>query len=194
MRHSRSIDQRLEDGVRGVSTAAIDAPTRGGGSVRRLFLPLAIVVAAFLVFGTRYAISAQMISLPFAKPATVPSGPAVMPTSAAIESQWGIRFTNVVLLADGGLVEMRYQVLDPSKSARIHSGSLKDLPTIKVEESGKVVGSQSLMFHFHHGDTNALGRTYSILYGNAGGAIHLHSRVAIQLPDGLQLQHILVQN
>jgi hypothetical protein len=156
---------------------------------------LVILVAAGLVLGARYAISAQIISNPFAKPAEkIPAGPATMPTSAAIESQWGIRFTNVVLLADSGLVEMRYQVLDPAKSARIHSGSLKDLPTIKVEESGKVVGSQSLMFHFHHGDTNAQGRTYSILYGNAGGAIHNHSRVSTQLPDGLSLQHILVQN
>jgi hypothetical protein len=154
-----------------------------------------IAVAASLVLGARYAISAHLVSTPFSKPAeVVPAGPATMPTSAAIESQWGIRFTNVVLLADGGLVEMRYQVLDPAKSARIHTGSLKDLPQIKVEESGKVVASQSLMFHFHHGDTNAQGRTYSILYGNAGGAIHLHSRVAIQLPDGLSLQHILVQN
>jgi hypothetical protein len=179
-----------------MSAAAIGAPIRGGGSARRLLLPLVLIVAvASAVFGTRYAISAQIISNPFAKPApAVPAGPATMPTSAAIESQWGIRFTNVVLLADGGLVEMRYQVLDAGKSARIHSGSLKDLPLIKVEESGKAVSSQSMMFHFHHGDTNAQGRTYSILYANAGGAIHLHSRVAIQLPDGLQLQHILVQN
>lgn len=179
-----------------MSTAAIDAPTRGGGSVRRILLPfLLILMAASLVLGARYAVSARLISMPFSKPAPVePAGPVKMPTNAAIESQWGVRFTNVVLLADGGLVEMRYQVLDPSKSSRIHSGSLKDLPVIKVEDSGKTVTSQSLMFHFHHGDTNAQGRTYSILYGNAGGAIHNHSRVAIQLPDGLQLQHILVQN
>jgi hypothetical protein len=179
-----------------MSTAAIGASTRGGGSVRRLLVPLVLILAvASVVFGTRYAISARMVSNPFAKPApVVAAGPATIPTSAAIESQWGIRFTNVVLLADGGLVEMRYQVLDAGKSARIHSGSLKDLPVIKVEESGKAVSSQSMMFHFHHGDTNAQGRTYSILYANAAGAIHLNSRVAIQLPDGLQLQHILVQN
>ena len=178
-----------------MSSAAIGAPTRGGGSVRRLLLPLLLILAVgSAVFGTRYAISAQIISNPFSKPAlAVPAGPATMPTNAAIESQWGIRFTNVVLLADGGLIEMRYQVLDPAKSTRIHSGNLKDMPAIKVEETGKIVTSNSLMTHFHHGDMSA-GRTYSILYGNAGGAIHLHSRVAIQLPDGLQLQHILVQN
>jgi hypothetical protein len=179
-----------------MSAAAIGASTRGGGSVRRLLMPwVLILVAASLVFGARYAITTHLITNPLAKPApVVPAGPTKMPTSAAIESQWGIRFTDVVLLADGGLIEMRYQVLDPAKSARIHSGTLKDLPVIKVEESGKVISSQSLMFHFHHGDTNAQGRTYSILYGNAGGAIHFHSRVTIQLADGLQLQHILVQN
>jgi hypothetical protein len=179
-----------------MSAAAIDASTRGGGSVRRLLISLVLILAAAsMVFGARYAFTTQIINNPFAKAApVVPAGPTTMPTSAAIESQWGIRFTDLVLLADGGLIEMRYQVLDPAKSTRIHSGTLKDLPVLKVEDSGKVVGSQSLMFHFHHGDTNAQGRTYSILYGNAGGAIHLHSRVAIQLPDGLQLQHILVQN
>jgi hypothetical protein len=179
-----------------MSAAAIDASTRGGGSVRRLLISLVLILAAAsMVFGARYAFTTQIINNPFAKAApVVPAGPTTMPTSAAIESQWGIRFTNLVLLADGGLIEMRYQVLDPAKSTRIHSGTLKDLPVLKVEDSGKVVSSQSLMFHFHHGDTNAQGRTYSILYGNAGGAIHLHSRVAIQLPDGLQLQHILVQN
>jgi hypothetical protein len=179
-----------------MSTAAIGVPTRGGGSVRRLLVPLVLIlVTASVVFGARSAISAKMITNPFAKPApVVPAGPVAMPTSAAIESQWGIRFTNLVLLADGGLVEMRYQVLDPSRSSRIHSGSMADLPKIKVEESGKLVTSQSLMFHFHHGETNAQGRTYSILYANAGGAIHLNSRVAIQLPDGLSLQHILVKN
>src|SRR5258706_1290977 len=40
---------------------------------------------------------------------------AKMPGSATIEQNWGIRFVALSVLADGGLIELRYQVVDPAK-------------------------------------------------------------------------------
>ena len=108
---------------------------------------------------------------------------------------WGIRFTVVQLLADNGLVELRYQVLDNNKANRLHSDntSLTNLPTIYVEGIDKTVKSNSLLFHIHHEwESGSDGRSYSIVYGNAGGVIYPRALVTISLPDGLKLQHVPV--
>ena len=118
-----------------------------------------------------------------------------MPVSAAIEQSWGIRFTALSVLADGGLIELRYQVVDPSRSARIHTGDTtsetKNLPTLVVEGTGAKVESRSVMFHFHHASDKD-GRLYSIIYGNAGGALKPHTLVTIHMADGSELQHVPV--
>jgi len=111
-----------------------------------------------------------------------------------IEERWGIRFTAVNVLADGGIVELRYIVIDPAKGARIHSGKLADLPQIRADDTGKTIRSNSLMFHVHfdHTPTNAEGRSYSIIYGNADGAAHIGGTVTLVLADGLRLERIPV--
>jgi hypothetical protein len=49
------------------------------------------------------------------------------------------------------------------------------------------------MFHFQHGvGQGADGRTYSIIYGNAENVVHKFAKVAIVMPDGLELQHVPV--
>jgi hypothetical protein len=121
---------------------------------------------------------------------------APMPASPMIEDAWGLRFTVVQLLADNGLVEMRYVILDNAKANRLHadSGSLASMPTIDVEGSGKVVKSNSLLFHIHHEwDQGGDGRSYSIIYGNAGGVLYRNALVTIVMADGLKLQHIPVR-
>ena len=47
--------------------------------------------------------------------------------------------------------------------------------------------------HFHHGDVTA-GRTYSIIYGNAGGVVTVGAYVTIVMKDGLKIEHIEVSN
>jgi hypothetical protein len=120
---------------------------------------------------------------------------AKMPASATIEQNWGIRFVELSVLADGGLIELRYQVVDPSKSGRIHVGDAtsdtKNLPVLVAEGTGAKVQSRSVMFHFQHsGDVS--GRLYSIIYGNAGGALKPHTLVTIRMSDGSELQHVPV--
>lgn len=118
-----------------------------------------------------------------------------MPASAQIEDRWGIRITLVQLLADNGLVELRYQVLDNDKANRLHAdtSSLASIPTLRAEGTGLVVKPNSLLFHIHHEwDQGSDGRSYSIVYGNAGGAIQPNGRVTVVMADGLQLQHVPV--
>ena len=120
---------------------------------------------------------------------------AVMPVSSAIEQNWGIRFVALSVLADGGLVELRYEVVDPAKSGKIHGGDAtsdtKNLPILIVEGTGARVTSRSVMFHYAHA-TDKSGRLYSIIYGNAGGALKAHYLVTVYMADGLELQHVPV--
>jgi len=131
---------------------------------------------------------------PFQPHPEPPTAASKVPASSAIEAAWGIRFTAVNLLADGGMVEARYEVLDTSKGGRIHRNlDLSDLPVIVAEPSGQKVTSRDLMFHVHRGPTgHDEGRSYSIVYGNAGSAVKPASWVTIKMSDGLQLQHVPV--
>jgi hypothetical protein len=123
-----------------------------------------------------------------------PAGGTSVPTSSAIESSWGIRFTAVNLIADSGMVELRYEVVDSSKGGRIHRDrTLADLPTLIAEPGGRQVTSHDLMFHIHRGVTaHDEGRAYSIVYGNANDALRPGSFVTIKMADGLTLKHFPV--
>jgi hypothetical protein len=158
---------------------------------------LAITAAVVFAFGVGGRSAVEAVRADGANHNAVSTGRAPshvqVPASAAIEQQWGIRFIALNLLADGGLLDLEYQVVDPSKSGRIHIGGIKQLPVIQVEGTRRTVTSDSLMFHFQHENTDAPGRTYSIIYGNANGVVHPGARITIALSDGLRLHHFPVQ-
>jgi hypothetical protein len=121
---------------------------------------------------------------------------AVMPASSQIEDQWGIRFTQVQLMGDNGLLEVRYQVLDSTRANRLHadSTSLSVIPSLRVEGSNLHITSRSLMFHIHNDWTQNLdGKVYSIIYGNPGGSVYRNGLVTIVMADGLELRHVPVR-
>jgi hypothetical protein len=152
------------------------------------FIVFGIVLIA--VIGVRTIVADRQAS----DQAATAAATKTFPTSPTIEDRWGIRFTAVNVLADGGVVEVRYIVLDPAKAGRIHSGKLSDLPYIRADGSGKEVHSYSLMFHAHfdHTPTNVDGRAYSIVFGNSDGAAQMGGTVALILADGLRLEHVPV--
>ena len=138
-------------------------------------------------YGQRYWIAAHS--------PRVAAGTA-MPTSSQIEDQWGIRFTQVQLMGDNGLVELRYQVLDSTKANRLHadSTSLSVIPSLRVEGLNIPITSRSLMFHIHNDWTQNLdGKVYSIIYGNPGGSVYANGLVTIVMVDGLELRHVPVR-
>ena len=178
-----------------MSTLGAVSPRPLKSRLRRVLIPIGVVVgAALLATGFRTGVNLYQ-SYQFQRAQAEARQPAPMPTSAQIEQDWGIRITVVQLLADNGLVEVRYLVTDSARSSRLHGdpNSLQNIPWIRVEGSDLSIKSKSVMFHFQHGvGQGADGRTYSIIYGNAGNAIHAHARVAIVMPDGLELQHVPV--
>ena len=100
---------------------------------------------------------------------------------------------------------MRYQVVNVAKSARIHGGATanadptaatKALPTFIRESDGLKITPQSAMMHFEHFhfQSEKLGSTYSILYGNSGGLMHVGDKVTIRMADGLEIKHAVVAN
>jgi hypothetical protein len=123
-----------------------------------------------------------------------PTHVAAAPSNPAIEQAWGIKFTNAVLLADNGLVDLRYIVVNPSTAGRIHSGAQNQpqLPTVRNERTGALIKPSAAVLHFHHGTTTADGRTYSVIYGNAGNALRSGDLVTIIMKDGLKLEHLQV--
>jgi hypothetical protein len=130
---------------------------------------------------------------------------APVPLSPAIEQTWGIRFTAVILGADRGLLDVRYVVVNPAKSAKIHGGSVanpdpqvavKSLPTFMRENGGGAITPTSAMMHFEHFhfQTETLGSGFSMLYGNAGGLLHVGDKITIRMADGLELKHVIVSD
>jgi hypothetical protein len=162
------------------------------------FLVTILLVAAVGagIFGVRAAASRHMlpnVANPF-QPAPAAAKAGALATNPAIEQAWGIRFTAVNLLADGGMVEVRYEVVDAAKGGRIHlDPTLKDLPRVQVEGTGTTINSRDLMFHIHRGmGVHDEGRAYSIVFGNQNGAVRPGATVTLIMSDGLKLAHFPV--
>jgi hypothetical protein len=175
--------------------AAMNRMVRSRPSGRFLVTACVLLALGVVVFGFRFVVANGGLAAvnPFQSHPTA-SASSKVPTSSAIEGAWGIHFTAVNLIADGGMIEVRYEVVDSSKGGRIHrDASLKDLPVIVAEPSGRQIDSHDLMFHVHHGsNAHDEGQAYSIVYGNAGGAVKRGAFVTIKMSDGLLLQHVPV--
>ncbi len=151
-------------------------------------------IAALLLAGAVIGIRIGLHPAPHpARPAAAGRSAAPLPASPQSEAGWGIRFTNVIVLADNGGVELRYQVLDQGKAERIHLGDpmSNELPTIRVDGSRARITPSAVLMHFHHGDSVA-GESYSIVYGNAGGVVHVGEHVTVVMKDGVRLEHMPV--
>jgi hypothetical protein len=159
-------------------------------SGRSLRVVALVVAVAAIVLGIRIVAAPHQHT---AAVATFGAGP-VVPTSALIEQRWGIKVTNVVLLADGGLVAIRYQVVDPAKDGKLHSGGTANLPVLIDESSGRQIRTTAALMHVHYADGGVNGKSYSILYGNSGGALRTGATVTIKMADGTSLRHVTVVN
>ena len=150
---------------------------------------LVVVALAAAVLTLRVVVDGSATRLPTISVAH-PAAP--FPASSKVEAVWGIRFTAGIVLADDGGVELRYQVLDQAKAEKIHLGDAtsNQLPSIRVE-GGSTIAPSTVMMHFHHGDTVS-GQSYSIVYGNAGGAVRAGAYVTVVMKDGLTIRHAQV--
>ncbi|HEY7589432.1 MAG TPA: hypothetical protein VH723_00425 [Candidatus Limnocylindrales bacterium] len=119
--------------------------------------------------------------------ASRPAGtPGLVVSDPAVELRYGIRLSQVAVIADGGLVDVRFVVLDPALAADL-TASEATIPTLVVEGSGTRVRSAALMGAKH--DLRA-GRTSFLLYRNTGGVIKHGTLVTIDFGD-LRIEHVV---
>jgi hypothetical protein len=100
----------------------------------------------------------------------------------------GVKLTQVAVTGDGGLVDLRYQVVDPDKAVALHDR--RSPPALVDEQTGLVV-NQLLMDHSHHGPYK-VGVKYYLVFNNLGNWVHRGSRVTVLLGDA-QVEHVVVQ-
>ena len=106
-----------------------------------------------------------------------------------LAAEYGIDLDLIAVTAAGGLIEFRYQVVDPDKADRIvHDPVLA--PAFVVEDTGETLIMSSPPHH--HGAEIRLGGTYFFLMANAHNAVHRGTLLTLVIGD-LRIEHLEVQ-
>lgn len=111
----------------------------------------------------------------------------VTPTSTAMETTLGVRFSRIAVVGDGGLLEVSYLVLDPDKATRFQS----DRTDIAVISNDETKASTKRISVMKQGHTLRAGQTYYFVYNNSG-TLHLGDHASITT-HGITLQGVPVQ-
>jgi hypothetical protein len=139
---------------------------------------LAAVVVLVLVVGGFAVLRHNHNSASVAVPGT--------PVSAAeLESKYGTRIDMVALTALGGLVQLRFTVLDKTKAETLFHVA-ENMPALIAEPSGKILHAPTGMRHHL---TLLDGGSYFVLYANAGNALSPGTPVSV-LIDTVKLEHL----
>lgn len=109
-------------------------------------------------------------------------------SQAKFEDETGVRVLRVAVTAGGGILDLRYQVIDPDKAVAIHDE--ENPPTIVDEKSGETF-DVPWMAHANRRTLKA-GVTYYELILNRGGLIRPGSKVTVILA-GFRLEHVTVR-
>ena len=109
-------------------------------------------------------------------------------SAASIEQRWGIRVTQIAPTADGGLVDVRYQVTDADKALAMLD-DVDNLPVLIAEDSATTINSAVLMAQKH---VLSPGRTYFLLYRNANGAVRSGTPVTVTIGE-FRLRHVIAK-
>jgi len=147
-------------------------------SILRLFIPtiLLLVVIGLVAF--------QQLDLsPAAKEVDT-----TIPLSPEIEEKFGIRFTYLAVTANGGMVDLRYRVVDSEKAKNFGHDS-ETAPMLVAEKSGKTLETTIMGFHNHRVEPN---HVYYVLYRNTGNAVRPGEKVTIAI-GSLTLPHVLAR-
>lgn len=141
-------------------------------------------VLALLVLLAVLSTGATAVAYVATRPDPQPRG---FPHSVGMEQQLGIRFSRVVVVGDGGLVQLSFVILDPDKATEFEA-SLKKPPAILSESRP---GGTTRISVMKQGHNLIAGQTYYLVYQNTRGAIHAGERVSI-VAGHLRLAHVPV--
>lgn len=174
------LDAPVNDGVtvaeRGRTSGSARRSTgRAAGALVALLAIIGLALAARVAFDDGEA-------------RRVVGGP--VPVSPAVEARWGVRVAQVGVSADGGIVDVRFVVLDPDRAVAMLGDDKKtNIPVLLAENNGGIVRSAALMPPKH---TLAAGRTMYMLYRNTRGAIRRGEPVTFVFGK-LRLEHVVAQ-
>jgi hypothetical protein len=171
-------------------------PGAGSASPRRsrFRLPGRARIAGFLA-GVLIAAGAGVLVLwlpqrsnsqPSANPPPQWQRPSVAAPGLAERS--GVRLVRVAVTGDGGLLDLRYQVVDPSKAVAVHEAQTP--PAIIDERTGLVL-NRLLMGHAHHGVLKPA-VSYYLIFENTGNWVRRGSEVTVLLGNA-QVEHVVVK-
>jgi hypothetical protein len=107
---------------------------------------------------------------------------------AVFVERTGVRPVHIALTGGGGLVDLRYQVVDAEKATAAHDP--KRPPALIDESSGKPV-DQTWMGHSHSSDFRA-GTSYFELLINPRGRLERGSKVTLVMGE-VRLEHLRVE-
>ena len=156
-----------------------------GGGARVRMLGAATGAALVLLAGASYEVFHQGDDAG-ARPVKV-RAPKLM-SEAAFQHASGVRIVRVAVSGDGGLVDLRYRVLDPQAADSIHDAAT---PPELVDEQTNVLVNDLLMGHSHHGRLKAA-QTYYLIFNNPGNLVHRGSHVTVQL-GAARVAHVPVR-
>lgn len=132
------------------------------------------------------------------QPAPAPlagAGAPAMPVSAALEDTYGVRFTQVGITSDGGMVDLRYRVLDPDKAMALMSMSMAsadsnpNAPKLIVEADGTEISNSEVMSMKQMPEVNSV---QFVLFANPRGVLKPGMLVTIVV-NQLKIEHVPVQ-
>jgi len=107
---------------------------------------------------------------------------------AAFEEATGVRIVGVTVTAGGGMLDLRYRVLDPDKAIVVHD---KDNPPTIVHEATNYSINKPFMHHSKGRDLHAAITYYELLL-NQGEVVKPGDAVTIVIGD-TRLAHIIAQ-
>ena len=175
-------------GVRSTPASPASRRRRWGVSRTRLLGGLTGVVAVVVVAGLALWLphvlgggakrTADNVPVSWQRPVVAADG---------LVQRSGVKITQVAVTGDGGLVDLRFKVVDPDRANAVHDPATP--PAVVDEESGLVV-HELLMNHSHTGAYKA-GVTYYLVFNNPGNWVHHGSRVSVMLGNA-QVEHVLV--
>jgi hypothetical protein len=141
---------------------------------------LVVAPAAFYEFASSSGGSSH------ARQPAIASSPLL--SKSGFQGKSGVRIVRVAVTGGGGLLDLRYQVLDPQAANSIHD---KTTPPDLVDEHTGVVVNELFMGHSHQGPLKAA-QTYYLIFNNPGNLVRRGSRVTVQL-GAARLAHVPVE-
>ncbi|MBO0845445.1 MAG: hypothetical protein J2P22_08535 [Nocardioides sp.] len=109
-------------------------------------------------------------------------------TANELPDRLGVRLTRLAVTGGGGLLDLRFQVLDPEKAAAIHDP--RTPPALVGEPSGLFL-DQLLMGHFHSGAFKTA-VSYYLIFVDEGNLVQRGSKVTVLLGN-VEVEHVTVQ-